>query len=214
MHGFTDSIYLTILALLSLILSMSYWWRDVISEGTYLGNHTLAVQKGLNKGVALFIVSEALFFLAIFWAFFHSALSPTIELGALWPPMDIETINPFEQPSVFIYTILPSIYPKMYWVRNIQTAPNGAPIYRYIDRNSRVEHRIIPITEYIIQNFYDPEDQTRLVRVLVRCRQCPNGPTNRTHELHEDLATGSFEYRVIIIFIILLPILFLSYLGL
>ena len=50
------------LALLALILSMSLWFRDVISEGTYLGNHTLAVQKGLNMGVALFIVSEALFF--------------------------------------------------------------------------------------------------------------------------------------------------------
>ena len=38
---------------------------------TFLGNHTLAVQKGLNLGVILFIVSEALFFVAIFWAFFH-----------------------------------------------------------------------------------------------------------------------------------------------
>ena len=38
---------------------------------TYLGNHTLAVQRGLNMGVAIFIISEALFFLAIFWAFFH-----------------------------------------------------------------------------------------------------------------------------------------------
>jgi cytochrome c oxidase subunit 3 len=47
-------------------MSMSLWFRDVISEGTYLGNHTLAVQKGLSMGVALFIVSEALFFLAIF----------------------------------------------------------------------------------------------------------------------------------------------------
>jgi len=47
-----------------------------------LGNHTLAVQRGLNMGVALFILSEALFFLAIFWTFFHSALSPNVELGA------------------------------------------------------------------------------------------------------------------------------------
>jgi cytochrome c oxidase subunit 3 len=38
----------------------------VTAEGTYLGNHTLAVQKGLNIGVALFITSEALFVLAIF----------------------------------------------------------------------------------------------------------------------------------------------------
>jgi cytochrome c oxidase subunit 3 len=33
---------------------------------TYLGNHTYAVQRGLNLGVGLFIVSEVLFFLAIF----------------------------------------------------------------------------------------------------------------------------------------------------
>jgi cytochrome c oxidase subunit 3 len=33
-------------------------------------------------GVALFIVSEALFFLAIFWTFFHSALSPNYEMGS------------------------------------------------------------------------------------------------------------------------------------
>ena len=33
----------------------------------------MAVQRGLNIGVALFIVSEALFFVAIFWTFFHSA---------------------------------------------------------------------------------------------------------------------------------------------
>ena len=65
---------------------MCLWFRDVISEGTYLGNHTNAVQKGLNLGVALFIISEAFFFLAIFWAFFHSAISPTVELGAQWPP--------------------------------------------------------------------------------------------------------------------------------
>lgn len=70
MHGFYLSSYLFILALFNLIFSMSFWFRDVISEGTYLGNHTNAVQRGLNIGVGLFIVSEALFFLAIFWAFF------------------------------------------------------------------------------------------------------------------------------------------------
>ena len=65
-HAFINAKYYLFLALLTLISSMSFWFRDVISEGTYLGNHTLAVQRGLNMGVALFIVSEALFFLAIF----------------------------------------------------------------------------------------------------------------------------------------------------
>ena len=108
MHSFDSAYIIFYISLLTLVSSMSLWFRDIISEGTFLGNHTLAVQKGLNMGVALFIVSEALFFLAIFWAYFHSALSPTVELGAQWPPIGIEAINAFELPLLNTVLLLAS----------------------------------------------------------------------------------------------------------
>lgn len=108
MHSFSQAGNVLASALLILVLSMFLWFRDVTSEGTFLGNHTLAVQRGLNMGVALFIVSEVLFFLAIFWAYFHSALSPTVELGGQWPPMGIDPIDAFELPLLNTVLLLAS----------------------------------------------------------------------------------------------------------
>lgn len=80
------------------LLCIYQWWRDVTREATYIGCHTHNVYKGIRLGIILFIISEIFFFISFFWAFFHSSLSPRIELGQLWPPCGIKPFNPFDIP--------------------------------------------------------------------------------------------------------------------
>lgn len=80
------------------LICIYLWWRDVTREATYIGFHTKYVYSILRTGMILFIVSEVFFFLSFFWAYFHSSLSPSIEIGQLWPPIGIQPFNPFNIP--------------------------------------------------------------------------------------------------------------------
>nr|UBN08991.1 cytochrome c oxidase subunit 3 [Panesthia tryoni tryoni] len=91
-----------------MILTMIQWWRDIVREGTYQGLHTKFVTKGLRWGMILFIISEVFFFVSFFWAFFHSSLSPTIEIGSLWPPIGIQPFNPLQIPLLNTAILLSS----------------------------------------------------------------------------------------------------------
>jgi cytochrome c oxidase subunit 3 len=87
-----------------LVVIITLWFRDVACEGGYLGDHRVEVVRGIVFGIALFIVTELLVFFAIFWSYFHSALSPTVELGRAWPPIAIDAVDAYALP--FLNTAL------------------------------------------------------------------------------------------------------------
>nr|UAJ48157.1 cytochrome c oxidase subunit III [Metaphire posthuma] len=105
-HGYGMTCF--IIAIFLIIMSMYQWWRDVIREGTYMGHHTSPVAVGLRWGMILFITSEVMFFFAFFWAFFHSSLAPTPEIGCSWPPTGVSPLNPFSVPLLNTAVLLAS----------------------------------------------------------------------------------------------------------
>nr|QNE85406.1 cytochrome c oxidase subunit III [Psychomyia pusilla] len=93
---------------LIMIMSMYQWWRDIIRESTFQGLHTKKVSINMRWGMILFIISEVFFFLSFFWTFFHSSLSPNIEIGMMWPPQNIQAFNPIKIPLLNTIILLSS----------------------------------------------------------------------------------------------------------
>lgn len=89
MHRYQGGGSLLFWGLLATTAIMFFWFRDVIVEATYEGQHTKKVQAGLRLGMKLFIITEVMFFFSFFWAFFHSALAPHTFIGVMWPPRGI-----------------------------------------------------------------------------------------------------------------------------
>ena len=107
-HGFANGGKLLLLGFILTTSVMLLWFKDVVTEGTYLGDHTTQVRRGLTIGFVLFVVSEVFAFLSVFWAFFHSSLAPDIAIGATWPPMGIVALDPFAVPLLNTVLLLSS----------------------------------------------------------------------------------------------------------
>ncbi len=95
--------WMFLIGLIGVLYTMFCWWSDVIGESR-AGDHTKVVQIGLRYGFILFIMSEVMFFVAWFWAFFKNALYPMSDnyptIDGVWPPAGIETFDPWHIPLI------------------------------------------------------------------------------------------------------------------
>jgi cytochrome c oxidase subunit 3 len=111
LHSADYGLYVLFAGLAAVITCCYFWWGDVIREGIRDKAHNPVVQNGLRVGMALFIISEVMFFFAFFWAFFNASLFPKLPLDDLWaidvgpwPPEGIHTFNPWDLP--FMNTLI------------------------------------------------------------------------------------------------------------
>lgn len=102
------SSFLLLIGIITCLLSIYQWWRDISRESTFQGYHTQIVVKGIKLGIILFIISEILFFFSFFWTYFHAILSPDIEIGQKWPPTGISPFNPYHIPLLNTIILLSS----------------------------------------------------------------------------------------------------------
>lgn len=105
-HGGSPS--LLFWGLLIIIIVSYQWWRDISKEAGFQGSHRHFVEIGIRYGILLFIASEVILFFSFFWTFFHRSVSPTIELGVNWPPLNINTFHPLEVPILNTIVLLSS----------------------------------------------------------------------------------------------------------
>jgi len=102
MHG--EVSWVLILGFVGVLGTMAGWFWQVIKEAEYQGFHNPVVQVGMRYGMALFIASEVMFFVAWFWAYFNAALFPTVQIEGKWPPPGVETFDTWDLP--FLNTLI------------------------------------------------------------------------------------------------------------
>lgn len=104
-HHYAD--YSILLSPALIVVALILWWRDVIREAKG-GYHTTRVQRGILIGFLLFLLSEVMLFVSLFWALFHSSLAPNQELAILWPPVAINAVDTWAIPLLGSSVLLAS----------------------------------------------------------------------------------------------------------
>lgn len=89
--------FIVFLPFLLTVLISFLWWKD-FSRERILGYHTHKLESRLRVSMLLFILSEVFFFVSFFWAFYDASLSPSIELGIIWPPKGIIPLSVYSVP--------------------------------------------------------------------------------------------------------------------
>nr|YP_010393147.1 cytochrome c oxidase subunit III [Neoteredo reynei]UPX89273.1 cytochrome c oxidase subunit 3 [Neoteredo reynei] len=86
-------------------LAMVMWWFKVAAEAAKQSGHSSLVYRNERIAMALFILSEAFFFVSFFWALGHFKIGE-ISYGYAWPPVGISVVDAFKVPLLNLIILL------------------------------------------------------------------------------------------------------------
>lgn len=84
-------LYILYILILILIFLFSYWMKELI----YNNNYNIIIYWNFILGFILFLITELIIFISVFWSWFHMSLIPNITYGGVWPLYEFPTINWF-----------------------------------------------------------------------------------------------------------------------
>lgn len=211
-HNYTGGLMLTFTGFIIIVLTMYTWFRDIVREAVFEGQHTRQVQLGLRNGMLLFIFSELLFFMSFFWAFFHASLAPTPEIGSLWPPLGIETINAWGFPFLNTLILLTS-GATITWAHHSLILGNrrstilsliitiGLAIfftliqaYEYIESSFSISDSVYGTTFFLLTGFHGLHVIVGTIFILVSLLRLINGHFTKTHHFGFEAAAWYWHF--------------------
>jgi cytochrome c oxidase subunit 3 len=211
-HSYTGGLILTFTGFIIIILTMYTWFRDIVREAVFEGQHTRQVQLGLRNGMLLFIFSELLFFMSFFWAFFHASLAPTPEIGSLWPPLGIETINAWGFPFLNTLILLTS-GATITWAHHSLILGNrrstilsliitiGLAVfftliqaYEYIESSFSISDSVYGTTFFLLTGFHGLHVIVGTIFILVSLLRLINGHFTKTHHFGFEAAAWYWHF--------------------
>nr|YP_010936745.1 cytochrome c oxidase subunit III [Stigmaeopsis continentalis]WKW93599.1 cytochrome c oxidase subunit III [Stigmaeopsis continentalis] len=87
--------YLTIMMMLMFFMYLTkMYFNMMLNENFLMGKYHLKKKNILANGFILFIMSEMMVFISLFWSYIHNAFSSNTFMGNFWPPKGVTPANP------------------------------------------------------------------------------------------------------------------------
>lgn len=192
------------------------WGSDISIEGSYEGHHTKIIQKMLTDGFFLFILSEVMFFGAMFGSYIYIMAHPAIWIGTEWPPSELYELSPMKLPLANAFLLVASglwgevahiaialglaslavHYTQVLLILGLMFL--AVQLHEYIESPFGIDDSIYGSLFFFITGFHGTHVILGLLLVLIQLYRLTNGVITRKHHLGYNFALWYWHFVDII----------------